>query len=84
MDQMYYIHISAEVFGEDNCTVFQMIKEYLINSPCWVCIERFNATENRREAFCDWSNHCNGQGGLSNSIHLALATLKNLYYEKYQ
>ena len=82
MDQMYYIHISAEVFGEDNCTVFQMIKEYLINSPCWVCIERFNATESGREAFWVWLYQYNGQGGLSKRTHLSLATLKMLHYKK--
>ena len=52
-EQMYQIRIYGEAFGEDNQIFFWMLKEYLINSPGWSCIEQFNATENGREEFWD-------------------------------
>ena len=34
-----------------------MLNEYVINSPGWAWIERFNATDNGREAFWDLLEH---------------------------
>ena len=34
-EPMYQIRFSGEYFGEDNHTVLQMLKEYLIDSPGW-------------------------------------------------
>ena len=50
-EKMYQIRISGESFSEDNWTVFWMLKEYLITSPGWAWIERFNAIENGCEEF---------------------------------
>ena len=44
--QMHHIRLSGESFGDENQKVFQILKEYLTNSPGWTWIERFNATEN--------------------------------------
>ena len=81
-EQMYQIWLTREAFGEYNWTVLHMLREYLISSPGWAWIEQFNATENEREAFWAWSDHYSGQVELRKRIHLALATLKILYYKK--
>ena len=79
-----HIRISREVFGEDNQICFWMLKEYLLESPGWDWIEWFNDTENGHEAVGAWSDHYNGQMGLSKRTHLSLTTLKMLRYKKYQ
>ena len=53
-ERTYQIRLYGEAFGEDNWTVFRMIKDYLINSPGWDWIERFNATENGYKSFWAW------------------------------
>ena len=81
-ERVYQIRISGEVFGEDNQTVFRMLKECLINSPVWDWVEGFNVIANMCEAFWSWSDHYNGQGGFGKSTPLALATLKTLHFKK--
>ena len=44
MERMHQIRLSREAFCKDNHTVLRMLKEYLINSLGWSCIDRFNTT----------------------------------------
>ena len=61
-----------------------MLKQYLIKSPGWAWIERFNEMKKGRGAFWAWLDHYNGRGELSKRTHLALASLKMLHYKKEQ
>ncbi len=62
---MCQLPLTGPSFDEDNCTVFCRLKAFLVDTPGWAWIEPCNLTENGRQAFMAWANHCNGEGELS-------------------
>ena len=58
-------------FDSDNRTVYWNLKDFLVSTTGYPRIERFDKTENGRQAFKAWVDHYNVTGELSK--HTALA-----------
>ena len=80
-ERMYQMRLEGTVFEADNRKVYQLLKAYLVETPGYVWIESFDATQNGRGAFQAWTQHYNGTGELSKRMQRAKTNLKRLHYK---
>ena len=78
--RMFQMPLEGTRFAEDNRTVYGLLKTFLIDTPGWAWIVRYDSAEDGRRAFWAWANHYNGQGELSKRTALAKANLAALHY----
>ena len=80
--RMYQLPLAGAHFDADNRAVYQKLKAFLVNTPGWAWIERYDSTQNGREAFLAWTGHYNGEGELSKRTALAKSKLRGLHYKR--
>jgi hypothetical protein len=81
---MYQIPLNGNAYNLDNASVFQKLKDFLVETPGYMWIKSFNALEDGCTAFLAWTTHYNGQGKLSKHTAIAKAQLNNLFYKTEQ
>ena len=80
-ERIFQMPIVGPDFDSDNRTVYRKLKAFLVSTAGYAWIERFDKTENGRQAFKAWVDHYNGTGELSKRTALAKSKLENLHYK---
>ena len=78
---IFQMPITGPNFDSDNRTVYWKLKAFLVSTAGYAWIERYDKTENGRQAFKAWVDHYNGTGELSKLAALAKSRLKRLHYK---
>jgi len=78
---MFQIALNGEVYETDNWSVYHKLKAFLVDTPGWVWIKPFDATEDGCGAYTTWCDHYNGHGELSKRTALTKAKLNQLFYK---
>ena len=78
-ERIFQMPITGPDFDLDNRTVYRKLKAFLVITAGYAWIERYDKTENGRQAFKAWVDHYNGTGELSKRTALEKSKLESLH-----
>ena len=80
-ERIFQMPITGPEFDSENRTVYRKFKDFLVSTAGYAWIERYDKTENGRQAFKAWADHYNSTGDLSKRTALAKSKIESLHYK---
>ena len=78
---IFQASLQGPPFRKDNKRVYAIMKQLLVDTVAWAWIQRYDRTENGREAMTALSNHYDGPGQVTKRLSEARSDIKSLHYK---
>ena len=78
---IFQASLQGPSFRKDNKRVYSIMKQLLVDTNAWAWIQRYDRSENGREAMNALSDHYDGPGQVTKRLSEARSDIKSLHYK---